>query len=327
MSLSPRSLNLIDKIREFLGPVGQLIPYGSQIAGTSTGESDIDLALIVTDGYDFADLSPEAVSDIIRRACGLLRQSKVQILNVFENAKVPMIRARYSDQNFDIVVNGSSGVICSWLIHDMLGDNRLAAKVIRTVKEWAKANDLIGADKGRLGSHALTVFSLHYLITAGVVGLPHLENDDLGRCRTAIWTPQELNQYASRGANRHGPRDNLWWLGRPRRRHSRYMPTFKQLVRGIMDRLHQGLNSRPEGRLIYSMTTRAGAPVSEVIVASTPLIYIEDPISRHNTASNLKAAPCEKLKAEVAKARAYLKQKGTVTRNITSSAAGWSRRE
>ena len=327
MSLSQKSSDFIDLIRECLSPIGRIVPYGSHAAGISTIDSDIDLALIVTDGYDFEDLSQEVVSDIINRVLAHLRQYKAVIRNVYDAAKVPLVRASLQGQNFDIALNACGGVIGTWLIQDLVRDNPRAVKVLQTVKEWAKANEVLGADKSRLGSHALTVFTLHYLITVGVVGLPHLENDEKGRCRSPIWTSQELSRSVLNGANMYGPRDNLWWIGGARRRNPRFGLSFKQLVRGVFVRLNQALSDAPQSRQIYSITTRARIPVSEILTSSPPLLYIEDPILRHNTASNLKPGPCDKLRAEVWKALTFLRKKGTVTSRITEKAVNWAVRE
>ena len=314
MSLSQKSLNLIDKITELLRPVGQVIPYGSQISGTATTDSDIDFALIVTDP------SEVATRDIINRTVGILKKAKVTIVSVWDKAKAPLVRAAYQEQTFDIIFNGGGGVVGTWLIQDLIRDNPIATKVIKTIKEWAKVNDVLGASQGRLGSHALTVFTLHYLMTVGIVGLAHLNNDAPGWAAAG-----ELNQSASRRAYCHGPREDMWWISKRRRTNRRFYPSYKHLVRGVLFRLDLALNTTsPQDRQIYSVTMRARIPVTEgKNVSNPPLLYIEDPISKQNTASNLKPVPFNTLRTEVAKALAYLRRKGTCTHHITEKAGTW----
>jgi hypothetical protein len=227
---------------------------------------------------------------------------------VWPNAKTPLVRCTYRHETFDVTLWSSGGVLCTWLLEEVIETNPEMLDVIRTLKQWAKVHDLLGANQGKLSSHGLTVFAIHYLVSVGMLGLAHLDGDPSGRSHYALFEQDEMDYYARNGIHD----ENLWWVSPARRPYSRHVPSFKFLVRGVLHRLFEALSCEPGQGQVYSITTRAREPQP-----TKAFLYIEDPISRGNIASNLRFKAREKLSHRLANALIFLSDHKTAATTIT----------
>ena len=296
-------MELVSYVRLLFLDMGEVEPYGSRVLGTSTDESDHDLALILHEDHDDED-----IEYIMEEVVDTLKDGGVGIVTVWPNAKAPLVRCTYRNETFDLVLKSSGGVLCTWLLQEVLATNPKMLKVIRTVKQWAKVNNLLGAHHGKLSSHGLTIFAIHYLVSVGMLGLAHLNGDPNGKRHSPLFDQEEMDVYACFGIQD----EELWTVGQARRLKARFVPSFKFLVRGVLFRLFNALSAEPGQGQIYSITTRAREPQP-----TRALLHIEDPISRGNITSNLKPKPFAQLRDKVRETLNYLSERGTVTARIT----------
>ena len=287
----------VDKLRGIIGSIGQLVPFGSRVNGTAHAGADMDLAILPFDQY-CDELDQCGIDATISRICDKLRRNRLQILYVWDTATAPVVAVEVDGFRVELVLNGAHGVVGSWLIRDVFRGHPKAVKVVKAVKAWANENDLIGGSAGRLTSHGLTVFAIHYLQTIGVLGLPHLDKPQ--------WSSSELYEMA-----RGGP-DHYWWVPNPKRG-AKSVPSLKRMVRGCPMRLEEDLTaSNPS---VHSMTTRALYALPR---KDRSLIYIQDPLTRINIAKNLRGGPRGKLLAKLDDALAFLFQNDSCTSELIS---------
>jgi hypothetical protein len=288
---------------DILRPFGKPLLFGSQVIGTHLSGSDTDISLIVVKKGEVQEMTVPDMKELMSR---LKQNGKVEFIS---KSKIPVIHVTYRASLFDVVINESGCVLSSWLLEDMLKSNEKALNVVLTIKQWAVGISLIGAAVGKLSSHAITLFTVHCLMLMGMLGLAHLGEDHASH--TPLWTKQEMHQHALCWANRHGPRDNLWWMAKPRRRRPPFLLGHRKMVRRVFENLVTALK-QPDF-LIHSLTTRVRTkPSSQTSVC----MYIEDPVTRTNAAASLTKKEADVIKMHAEKALTHLSRTGTDIQDI-----------
>lgn len=275
----------LDYLRSILSEFGELIPYGSRTTGLAlAGFSDIDIAIFKHSSYydDYED-TEEDIEDV----CYLLKRNHVKVKTVFPNATAPLVRVRLGGLRVDLVFKAAHGVVGSRLISDILKSSPKAKTVILGLKKWAYKHDLIGADQGKLSSHALTLFAIDRMIVRGFLGTPRLNT--YRNSEDSPWHEYDLDEMAQQN-------ERKWTIDEPLKDIRR--TSTKDIMIDILNLLKTELTIKKSQKDIYGIT-RTSWTKSVDVGRDPKFLDVEDPISRRNAAHRLCLKHAQRLVDEI----------------------------
>lgn len=129
------------------------------------------------------------VSDkqIMRTMVGILRRSRMTIIQELPAARVPIVKVSDPVSNFrlDVCLNNELGHHNTSLLKAYTSMDTRVRAVCLLIKHWAKRRDINDAYRGTLSSYAYVLLIVHYLQTRERPVLPCLQEMHLGRRVTA----------------------------------------------------------------------------------------------------------------------------------------------
>ncbi|ELU05986.1 hypothetical protein CAPTEDRAFT_208596 [Capitella teleta] len=143
-------------------PYCGLYIVGSSMNGFGDMESDMDLCLMLS--HSQIDQKKDA-TEILRLLHTALRHCKFLSQVRIIRAKVPILRFvdRISNVECDININNQVGIRNTHLLSAYSQMDARIVPLVKTVKRWARAQNINDASQGSVSSYSLVLMVLHYL--------------------------------------------------------------------------------------------------------------------------------------------------------------------
>lgn len=162
-------------------PTAEILIYGSAGNGLGLRSADVDMSLCIPKDvssprrYKGGDEGSARV--VLTRLSEIVTQNNIQVLGMFLDARVPVIKMRdpISSLHVDVCVNNILAVKNTQLLKAYADLDERFRYLCMLVKMWAKRRDLNDAYNGTLSSYAYTLLVIHYLQTLDKPALPCLQ--------------------------------------------------------------------------------------------------------------------------------------------------------
>lgn len=166
-----RILQTLSSICSGLGLVGDVKAFGSFSSGLKRGSSDLDVSLLTPQGAPQPD-GRDSLGQILLKLPG----SCENVTKVFM-ARTPLIKFTDADSGLevDFCINNQLGYRNTLLLSAYCEFDIRVKQLGRLVKDWAKANGLVGTAEGYLNSYAYMLLVVFFFQQCSPPVLPNLQ--------------------------------------------------------------------------------------------------------------------------------------------------------
>mmetsp|Transcript_63166 Transcript_63166/g.137333 ORF Transcript_63166/g.137333 Transcript_63166/m.137333 type:complete len:481 (-) Transcript_63166:118-1560(-) len=166
-----RILGTISATSSDLGLKGKVEAFGSHISGFQNAGSDLDVCFLTP-----SDESKQSAVAMLRSFANAAPPCFENVTVIFAS-RTPLLKFVDSASGIevDFCINNRLGLRNSAMLHAYRRCDSRVALLGRLVKDWAKANELMGTADGCLNSYAYMLLVIHYLQQCSPPVVPNLQ--------------------------------------------------------------------------------------------------------------------------------------------------------